>query len=477
MFNNILNAVKGIASSITSAVKGFTSPKSSTQASRPQLTQQQVSGAYRSAGTTPLPNYNQIAQQSSPVARAFQSIQNVPSRGAAGSIQKMPTVPSAPAFITPRRTPPIPPIRSVANALQNLSSRSSAARKSITDFGRDVARTFGQSVSTKDAISYGTTALSIILGGREGQFSQGFGARPLLYQRRAGLAGHEGADYEVPKDTPLFSPMEEGEVVDVGYDPQGYGKFVGIRNSKTNEYVLLGHMDRVDVQQGDTIKAGQQVGLSGDTGFSEAPHVHISYTKDYSTRLSRSGGFGGFENPLAFLTGKTSPVDFLASNLPESAKEIINKGYSDFTTSLGKKLAMTMEQQGASPDVIASIMERMTSPGAPTQSPDRVTGALQRLQLIPTAQTTTPEIAPSRVLTTTDMTQPAEADNTALTAIMARAGSPPAPPQAPATQAPSSFVPPPPPPATPQVALEATPVGATRRAIVNRPRTRTGGYV
>ncbi len=146
-----------------------------------------------------------------------------------------------------------------------------------------------------------------LLTGNKGRFTQGFGARPQVY-RAYGLAGHEGEDYVLPENTSVASPFKTAIVEKVDYDPSGYGKYVGLRNPQTNEYILLGHFNTINVKQGQTVSLGQPVGLSGgagpQSGHSDAPHVHISYTPNYQTRLARSGGYGGFSNPSQFLGRK-----------------------------------------------------------------------------------------------------------------------------------------------------------------------------
>lgn len=66
-----------------------------------------------------------------------------------------------------------------------------------------------------------------------------------------------------------------GTVATVGYDPSGYGNYVIIDHG--NGYrTLYGHLQKATVQQGQTVNAGQQIGVIGSTGNSQAPHLHLS---------------------------------------------------------------------------------------------------------------------------------------------------------------------------------------------------------
>jgi len=43
---------------------------------------------------------------------------------------------------------------------------------------------------------------------------------------------------------------------------------------------LYGHMTRVNVEQGQEVKAGDLIGYMGSTGRSTGPHVHYEIRKD-----------------------------------------------------------------------------------------------------------------------------------------------------------------------------------------------------
>jgi len=85
---------------------------------------------------------------------------------------------------------------------------------------------------------------------------------------------HEGQDMMVPTGTPLVSVVE-GEVVEVGSDG-GRGNYVSIYDPEGDRTYNYFHMVRpASVQQGENVKAGQDVGAVGCTGSCFGDHLHF----------------------------------------------------------------------------------------------------------------------------------------------------------------------------------------------------------
>lgn len=85
-----------------------------------------------------------------------------------------------------------------------------------------------------------------------------------------------------------------GKVTEVGYDENGYGNYVVVDHG--NGYTsLYGHLQKATVKQGDTVSAGQQVGVIGSTGSSSAPHLHLRVHKNGQSIDPRTviPGYGG----------------------------------------------------------------------------------------------------------------------------------------------------------------------------------------
>ncbi len=84
---------------------------------------------------------------------------------------------------------------------------------------------------------------------------------------------HEGTDLKVYKGDTIRCAWD-GVVRIKRTDPRGYGRFVVVRHDNGLE-TLYGHMSKQLVAEGDSIKAGDAVGLGGRTGRSTGYHLHL----------------------------------------------------------------------------------------------------------------------------------------------------------------------------------------------------------
>lgn len=106
---------------------------------------------------------------------------------------------------------------------------------------------------------------------------------------------HRAIDIAVPVGTVLRAPAS-GEIVEVRHDNGGYGNNIRLRDSN-GDIIILAHLSAFNVKPGDRVSAGQQIGLTGNTGNSTGPHLH------YEIRTAT----GGRINPLTLpYTGKTA---------------------------------------------------------------------------------------------------------------------------------------------------------------------------
>lgn len=83
---------------------------------------------------------------------------------------------------------------------------------------------------------------------------------------------HNGIDGRAVIGTPIYA-VADGEVKAVKDNPTGYGYYIAIDHGGWG--TLYGHLNKFNVKVGQSIKAGQIIGYSGNTGLSEAPHLHF----------------------------------------------------------------------------------------------------------------------------------------------------------------------------------------------------------
>jgi murein DD-endopeptidase MepM/ murein hydrolase activator NlpD len=96
----------------------------------------------------------------------------------------------------------------------------------------------------------------------------------------AGDQAHPGIDIAVPTGS-VVRAAGGGTVAQTGQDPE-YGWFVLLQHSEGYQS-MYGHLSRRLIAQGDTVAAGQVIGLSGNTGRSSAPHLHFEVRRQGTT--------------------------------------------------------------------------------------------------------------------------------------------------------------------------------------------------
>jgi len=131
-----------------------------------------------------------------------------------------------------------------------------------------------------------------------GRITSGFGIRfhPVLKVNRM----HPGLDFHAPVGTPIYATGDG--VIKEAKSGGGLGRYVKIEHRSAGYVTVYGHMSKIatDIRQGRTIKRGDLIGYSGNTGLSEAPHLH------YEVRSLD----GKHLNPLHFLAPSMTPAEY-----------------------------------------------------------------------------------------------------------------------------------------------------------------------
>ena len=104
---------------------------------------------------------------------------------------------------------------------------------------------------------------------RQGSLTTHFGSIDSVHS-----TPHTGIDIAIASGTPIVA-AESGTVIRASWYG-GYGNCVEIRH-EDGSMTLYGHMSEINVQKGDSVLRGQQIGRVGSTGRSTGAHVHFEY--------------------------------------------------------------------------------------------------------------------------------------------------------------------------------------------------------
>ena len=177
----------------------------------------------------------------------------------------------------------------VATAAQPASAPPATRMAAVAADPRQKAR-LAQTTSVEDAPAEGpgkpaeaTGALPTFRWPVRGKVITSYGAK-------TNGKANDGINLAVPEGTPVKA-AEDGVVAYSGNELKGYGNLVLIRHS--NGYVTAyAHASELMVKRGDTIKRGQVIAKSGQSGEVGSPQLHFEIRKGSSA-----------VDPLQFLNG------------------------------------------------------------------------------------------------------------------------------------------------------------------------------
>ena len=134
---------------------------------------------------------------------------------------------------------------------------------------------------------------------------------------RKGLGGHSGTDFKAPVGTPVYSGFK-GKVTRANWNVRANGYCVEIDHPQKGIKTLYLHLSKVLVKPGQTIKGGQKIAESGNTGRTFAPHLHY----EIQHRKNRDRIYNPFKSKHHKHYARKIPVDRL-----EQFKKTV-KGYN-----------------------------------------------------------------------------------------------------------------------------------------------------
>lgn len=98
------------------------------------------------------------------------------------------------------------------------------------------------------------------------------GKKPLINPFHRAMREHHGVDYLVPEGTAVFATAD-GVVKSLSEKNTSHGKAVTINHGNGYE-TSYSHLLDIRVKKGQTVKRGDIIALSGNSGLSFAPHLH-----------------------------------------------------------------------------------------------------------------------------------------------------------------------------------------------------------
>jgi hypothetical protein len=120
-----------------------------------------------------------------------------------------------------------------------------------------------------------------------------------------GIVGHNGIDYGLPEGTEVVA-VADGKVIQSG-DNGDLGISITIEHSWGQS--LYAHLKETKVSQDQEVKAGDPIGLSGQTGSAFGEHLHFAIKPNDP---DINNGYLGFVDPSPYLSQSPLPADLSA---------------------------------------------------------------------------------------------------------------------------------------------------------------------
>lgn len=111
------------------------------------------------------------------------------------------------------------------------------------------------------------------------------------------LQSHQGVDYTIPEGSSVFATAD-GVVKDVAMRNSTSGQTIVISHGNGYE-TSYSHLSKSNVRNGQKVRRGDIIALSGDTGLSLAPHLH------YEVRHN-----GMRVDPIHYFFAELSPFEY-----------------------------------------------------------------------------------------------------------------------------------------------------------------------
>ncbi len=162
----------------------------------------------------------------------------------------------------------------------------------------------------KEKLLAAIPAIQPIKNDEMSRMASGFGWRSDPFTKARKM--HWGMDFTAPKGIPIHA-TGDGKVTRADNNSSGYGKHIRLDHGY-GYMSLYGHLSKYNVRSGQKVKRGDIIGFVGNTGRSEAPHLHYEVWKE-GERINPINFYygsltaGEYEEMLKYATQENQSLD------------------------------------------------------------------------------------------------------------------------------------------------------------------------
>lgn len=167
----------------------------------------------------------------------------------------------------------VPDLLNLENEDEKVLETSSDAIVEEKEETIEVDPTINMTQEEKDI--YNILKATTILRPLNGEITSEFGDRVDPITNKYSL--HTGTDFAAVVGTQIKSAIS-GTVVEVKESNVSFGNYVRVKNADI--ITTYAHCSTLKVKEGDKVKQGDIIALSGNTGKSSGPHLHFEITKE-----------------------------------------------------------------------------------------------------------------------------------------------------------------------------------------------------
>ena len=160
---------------------------------------------------------------------------------------------------------------------------------------------------------------------------------------------HSGVDLRANYEKTFA--IDEGVVEKVREYPQGIGKYIVINH--VHFTTVYGHLSEFKVREGQTVKNGEIIATTGNSGASTAPHLH------FEVRIGNPGSKLWHKNNKGMYYNAIDPITFLPGEEEPKEKHFADSYYEFLTKDLGIKIHETRFDDNITRGEVFALLARL----------------------------------------------------------------------------------------------------------------------